>query len=124
MGQRWVYEVAPCDPPEQFYFGPLLDWSTARDLGRLVYFTGAPCKHGHIAERWVANRSCAECMRQRQRSDGHRQRVAYRRVTEPEFAERERARHKAEYENLRTNPDWMAKRADYSKRYRAERNAA
>lgn len=63
-------------------------------------------------------------MRQWQRSGGHRQRIAYRRVTEPEFAARERERHKAEYEILRTNPDWMAQRADYSKRYRAKSKAA
>ena len=121
---RWVYTVTPCDPPEQFYFGPLLDWSTARDLGRLVYFTGAPCKHGHIAERWTKNRACAECMRQRQRSAGHRARMAHRRKTDPEFAERERERQQADYTKARTNPEWMAERAEATRAWRAERKAA
>jgi hypothetical protein len=27
------------------------------------YFTGRPCKNGHIAERWSANWTCVECTR-------------------------------------------------------------
>lgn len=123
MGQRWVYTVTPCNPPEVFYWGPEIDRATALSLGRLVYFTGEPCKHGHIAERWVANRACAECIRQRQRSEGHHKRMAYRRVTEPEFAERERERHKADYEIARTNPDWMEARAAVTRRWREAQNA-
>ncbi len=37
--------------------------------GQTTYYTGRPCKHGHIAERMVANRTCAECGRQRTRED-------------------------------------------------------
>lgn len=25
------------------------------------YFTGKPCKHGHVAERFTSNRECKEC---------------------------------------------------------------
>jgi hypothetical protein len=25
------------------------------------YFTGVPCKHGHVAERYVGNGGCVEC---------------------------------------------------------------
>jgi hypothetical protein len=28
------------------------------------YFTGKPCKHGHVAERTVSNSRCVECARQ------------------------------------------------------------
>lgn len=31
----------------------------ARGLPR--YFTGKPCKHGHIAERYTGNKTCCEC---------------------------------------------------------------
>lgn len=31
------------------------------------YFTGKPCKHGHIAERWTRGGHCRECVRERQR---------------------------------------------------------
>ena len=33
----------------------------ARDLGLLKYFTGNPCKHGHIDERYVIGRGCVTC---------------------------------------------------------------
>ena len=29
------------------------------------YFTGNPCKNGHIAERLISNRACIECLRLR-----------------------------------------------------------
>ncbi len=34
---------------------------TAKALGLTRYFTGEPCKNGHIAERRVANGLCIEC---------------------------------------------------------------
>lgn len=34
-----------------------------------VYFTGKSCKHGHVANRFVRNRTCVECAR------GHRKTV-------------------------------------------------
>lgn len=31
-------------------------------LSRITkYFTGRPCKHGHISERWVSNQVCISC---------------------------------------------------------------
>lgn len=32
------------------------------------YFTGEPCKRGHVAERSVSTRACAECERERTRN--------------------------------------------------------
>ena len=39
----------------------------ARALGLKRFFTGEPCKHGHVAERDVNNRECMECSRERAR---------------------------------------------------------
>ena len=25
------------------------------------YFTGIPCKHGHVVERWTSSKGCLEC---------------------------------------------------------------
>ena len=36
----------------------------ARGLKR--YFSGNPCPHGHVAERWI-NGECVECVRERSR---------------------------------------------------------
>lgn len=37
--------------------------SEARVQGLLTYFTGKPCKYGHVAERHVSNLTCLECNR-------------------------------------------------------------
>jgi hypothetical protein len=37
----------------------------AKALGLKRYFTGEPCKHGHIAERYVSSGDCLECGRAR-----------------------------------------------------------
>ena len=35
----------------------------ARALGLKRYFTGKPCKHGHVAEHYVSSCGCVECDR-------------------------------------------------------------
>jgi hypothetical protein len=42
------------------------DIYTRRDAledGEMYYFTGIPCKHGHLSERAVESSQCAECAR-------------------------------------------------------------
>jgi hypothetical protein len=36
----------------------------ARALGLTRYFTGEPCKHGHVAERWMSGGRCTACRRE------------------------------------------------------------
>lgn len=45
----------------------LISEKMALELGLKRYFTGKPCKHGHITERQVKSRVCCECNRLRQR---------------------------------------------------------
>jgi len=40
-----------------------LSLQEARALGRKTYFTGLPCRAGHVAERRVNNSSCCECIK-------------------------------------------------------------
>lgn len=40
-----------------------IERAEARKLGRVRYFTGRPCRHGHVAERYVVSGSCIECLR-------------------------------------------------------------
>lgn len=44
-----------------------LDFTEALAAGQKFYFTGLPCKYGHIAERRTSDRSCMECRRIRDR---------------------------------------------------------
>lgn len=39
----------------------------AREQNLLRYFTGSPCKRGHIAERSTANKTCLVCKRDKER---------------------------------------------------------
>lgn len=41
----------------------IISWSEAKRRGLIKYFTGKPCKRGHISERYVAG-GCAECGRE------------------------------------------------------------
>jgi len=42
--------------------------SEALRQGVTYYFTGKPCKHGHVCERFAANKNCRECLRIRNRN--------------------------------------------------------
>ena len=33
----------------------------ALEAGEARYFTGEPCKHGHVSERWVMSGRCIAC---------------------------------------------------------------
>lgn len=38
----------------------------AKEIGSTTYFTGNPCKHGHLAPKVTCNSTCVECQRQKQ----------------------------------------------------------
>lgn len=39
----------------------IISKAEARDQGLKLYFTGLPCKHGHISERYVTSGRCLSC---------------------------------------------------------------
>jgi hypothetical protein len=39
-----------------------MTWAEAKLLGKQKYFTGKPCKYGHISERYTKNGTCIECL--------------------------------------------------------------
>lgn len=41
----------------------------AKTLGMARYFTGLPCKHGHVVERFVSNSNCLKCAEIRRIND-------------------------------------------------------
>lgn len=50
--------------------------SEARRLGLPRYFTGKPCKRGHIAERWTSGFKCVSCHREYEAAFPHLIRAA------------------------------------------------
>lgn len=65
--------------------------------GLLRYFTGEPCKHGHVAERYVKNRACLECNHITQINKPRKQ----RKRADPE--ERKRRRRAASLKHAKAN---------------------
>jgi len=61
------------DPPETFYWGAEIDRETALALRRNRFFTGEPCKWGHVAERWCLSRRCVECVKRSHRTEEYRE---------------------------------------------------
>ena len=50
----------------------LISRQDAIDKKLTRYFTGEPCKHGHVAERLLSNRTCIDCQLPRKREWNHR----------------------------------------------------
>lgn len=43
----------------------IISRSQAKLLGKKFYFTGMPCKRGHISKRYATGGSCCKCMTER-----------------------------------------------------------
>lgn len=82
----------------------------ALSAGLLSYFTGAPCKHGHIALRSVANKTCFICS-----AEGKKRKSSASR-------EKDRLRKQAWYEARR--PDQLEQRRRNYQENKEERRAA
>lgn len=48
-----------------FYFGPIVSRAEAAASGLKRYFTGKPCRHGHIDQRLICNKDCYTCSKVR-----------------------------------------------------------
>lgn len=61
----------------------------AMALGLKRYFTGRPCKRGHVSQRKLPRGECCECQRLRDRN-----RYAIRRIRQAKYQAEYRAKHK------------------------------
>lgn len=57
----------------------------AKELGLYKYFTGEPCAHGHLSERYVANGHCTTCQNGKSRTAEARARQAEYRIRASEY---------------------------------------
>lgn len=71
----------------------LISREQALAVGRTRYFSGKPCKNGHIAERMVANFTCVICLKD-QRLDNLRRRRRERPGSLSDRDKRANQRHK------------------------------
>ena len=100
----------------------------AKALGLKKYFTGKPCKNGHIAERFLSGYTCLECSRDQQlRSSEYRK--AYNKNYYPNWYEENKEKvleqHKVlheknrEYNNARCR-QYYADNKERIKRHRQQ----
>jgi|DEB0MinimDraft_6_1074348.scaffolds.fasta_scaffold53708_3 5-methylcytosine-specific restriction endonuclease McrA len=101
----------------------------AKELGLKHYFTGNPCPKGHIADRFVSNGTCAECLSIQAASF---EKKAYDRAYYKKNSDRISARGKVYYEEnrekkLKQAAEWAAnnkeKVRDIKKNYKFRRRS-
>lgn len=97
--------------------------AAARAKGLKRYFTGSPCKHGHVAERLEVNGSCCECARLKRFAAYHanieeeRRKQKVRRDADPNTASKKRARR------ARRDPGYAERSASWRAANEARRMA-
>lgn len=50
----------------------LISRAEAKAIGYKKYFTGKPCKHGHISERYTSSKHCLQCLKERNKTPAFR----------------------------------------------------
>jgi len=86
------------------------------------YFTGNPCPHGHIAERFVTSFGCVDCAKLHGQSESHKRATQKWELANPESAKQRRKRYHDK------NPErarqwflaWKKRNPDYFNEYLAE----
>lgn len=78
----------------------------AREKGVLYYFTGKTCKRGHLAKRFVSDKTCIECRKQWQEANLDKRREKDRRWQEanPDKHNAKEARRRATKKSA--TPSW------------------
>jgi len=80
----------------------------AKATGATHYFTGRPCKHGHVDRRTTTQARCAECVRVRQRA----------RLQDPEFRKRHNQWCLAREKRKSADPEFVKRRKESDLRTR------
>ena len=82
----------------------------AQAQGLKRYYTGKPCKHGHVAERFLSTRTCVTCHRQGGASEkGKETRRNYFKNND-EARAKKNAQCRAGFAKLWANPEYKAKK--------------
>jgi 5-methylcytosine-specific restriction endonuclease McrA len=85
----------------------------AKEAGELYYFTGHPCKHGHVDKRFVSTCSCSECVRIQARKN-HSQNIEKSRARKLRWQKNNPGKSNAnnrlqQLKKLNRTPSWLSK---------------
>lgn len=92
---------------------PIISREKARTLSLPRFFTGIPCLHGHICERYTSGKGCVECVRLKSVEAQDRNGLRYRTRSKPkkQLAERQRPKTGSDFIKPITAARLMAGRA-------------
>jgi hypothetical protein len=81
----------------------------AKNRGDVRYFTGKPCKNGHVAERYTSTGRCVDCHKEYYSGNSHWNdlKASHKRINKAKYAEHEAHRRAAK--KLAT-PSWYDKK--------------
>lgn len=85
--------------------------SDARKLGLSRYFTGRPCKYGHVSLRITSSGLCTECVKKYDLARGPKRR------SDPQYKKKNRQRYEEKYYG---NEVWRAAMLERGKKWREE----
>lgn len=101
-------------------YGPFLTRKQAREQELEYYFTGLPCKHGHVGVRNTKSRRCLDCDRSRQAAVRARDPEAYKAYgarLRAKNKDKKRKQDKERHARLRSNPEaWERRKAEARER--------
>lgn len=92
------------------YDGPIVKRADAKAQGLKRYFTGKPCKHGHIDERYTSIHKCVKCQKESVK-ERYRENPEYFNIRSIKWRKQNPERH----ENLRKK--WCKANPEYNKNY-------
>lgn len=99
------------------FTGPVIKKRDAKAQGLKKYFTGKPCKNGHLSERLVSDGHCIECKsentRKRRESGYFRQYQANRYANDPEYRAKLKEWGAAYYQRTKDDPEKISRRRAY-----------
>lgn len=95
----------------------------AKAQGLKRYFTGKPCKHGHLSERLVSNRRCCECHASRQLNVYHlkspKEKLEFNRAHARSWEQRKASSYKYEQKMYANDVEFRLKKCLRSRFYKA-----
>lgn len=92
----------------------IIDRKTAKAKGLVRYFTGRPCKHGHIAERQTSNGVCCECAKSISKAYSAKNREKVReRQRQYEYKNQERIKYRKRQNRIKNRAYYV----EYDRQY-------
>ncbi len=107
--------------PESIY--PIISRAEAKEQGLKFYFTGKPCKQGHIANRFISTCSCIECDGEYRKSDKCKEsQREYKKSDRSKESQRE-YKKSDKYNEYRNSDKFKELKKEYDKEYGKSDNA-